>query len=50
MRKIGLSLGVSLLLALSLGAQDMVPVHGNYEILFGGSSADDDLKKLSYRF
>jgi len=34
----------------SESAQDMVPVHGNYEILFGGSSADEDLKKLSYRF
>jgi beta-glucosidase len=34
----------------SESAQDMVPVHGNYELLFGGSSADSDLKKLSYRF
>ena len=34
----------------SESAQDMVPVHGNYEIFYGGSSADEDLKKLSYRF
>ena len=31
-------------------AQDMIPVHGEYELLFGGSSADDDLKKLKYTF
>ena len=34
----------------SESAQDMVPVHGEYEILFGGSSADDDLKKVRYTF
>ena len=34
----------------SESAQDMVPVHGDYELLYGGSSADSDLKKLSYRF
>ena len=31
-------------------AQNMVPVHGEYELLFGGSSADKDLKKLHYTF
>ena len=31
-------------------AQDMIPVHGEYELLFGGSSADDDLKKIKYSF
>ena len=31
-------------------AQNMVPVHGNYELLVGGSSADANLKKVSYRF
>ena len=30
--------------------QNMVPVHGEYELLFGSSSADKDLKKLHYRF
>ena len=34
----------------SESAQDMVPVHGEYEILYGGSSADSDLKKLKYSF
>ena len=34
----------------SESAQDMVPVHGDYELLYGGSSADADLKRLSYRF
>ena len=34
----------------SEGAQDMAPVHGEYELLYGGSSADEDLKKLTYRF
>ena len=34
----------------SESAQDMVPVHGEYEILYGGSSADSDLKKLKYNF
>ena len=31
-------------------AQDMVPVHGNYELLYGGSSADAALQCVSYRF
>ena len=31
-------------------AQNMVPVHGEYELLFGSSSADKDLKKVHYRF
>ena len=31
-------------------AQDMVPVHGNYELLYGGSSADIALQCVSYRF
>ena len=31
-------------------AQNMVPVHGEYELLFGSSSADKDLKKLHYTF
>ena len=31
-------------------AQNMVPVHGEYELLFGGSSADKDLKKVHYTF
>ena len=31
-------------------AQNMVPVHGEYELLFGGSSADSDLKKVHYTF
>ena len=30
--------------------QNMVPVHGEYELLFGSSSADRDLKKVHYRF
>ena len=30
--------------------QDMVPVHGNYELLYGSSSADSDLQKLTYKF
>ena len=30
--------------------QNMVPVHGEYELLFGSSSADKDLKKVHYRF
>ena len=30
--------------------QNMVPVHGEYELLFGGSSADKDLKKVHYKF
>ena len=30
--------------------QNMVPVHGEYELLFGGSSADKNLKKVHYRF
>ncbi len=34
----------------SESAQDMVPVHGEYELLFGGSSADEDLKKVRYSF
>ena len=31
-------------------AQDMVPVRGNYELLYGGSSADSALQCVSYRF
>ncbi len=31
-------------------AQDMVPVRGNYELLYGGSSADSALKTVSYKF
>ena len=31
-------------------AQDMVPVRGNYELLYGGSSADEALQCVSYRF
>ena len=31
-------------------AQNMVPVHGKYEILVGGSSADANLKKLKYKY
>ena len=31
-------------------AQDMVPVRGNYELLYGGSSADAALQCVSYRF
>ena len=31
-------------------AQDMVPVRGNYELLYGGSSADSTLKTVSYKF
>ncbi len=34
----------------SESAQNMVPVHGEYELLFGCSSADKDLKKVHYRF
>ena len=34
----------------SESAQNMVPVHGEYELLFGSSSADKDLKKVHYRF
>ena len=34
----------------SESAQNMVPVHGEYELLFGSSSADRDLKKVHYRF
>ena len=34
----------------SESAQNMVPVHGEYELLFGGSSADADLKKVKYSF
>ena len=30
--------------------QDMVPVRGNYELLYGSSSADSDLQKLTYKF
>ena len=31
-------------------AQDMVPVRGNYELLYGGSSADEALQCVNYRF
>ena len=31
-------------------AQDMVPVRGNYELLYGGSSADAALQRINYRF
>jgi len=31
-------------------AQNMVPVHGKYEILVGGSSADANLKRLKYKY
>ena len=31
-------------------AKDMVPVRGNYELLYGGSSADAALQCVSYRF
>ena len=34
----------------SESAQNMVPVHGEYELLFGGSSADEDLKKVKFSF
>ncbi|MCR5070934.1 MAG: glycoside hydrolase family 3 C-terminal domain-containing protein [Bacteroidales bacterium] len=34
----------------SESAQDMVPVHGEYELLYGSSSADADLKKVNYKF
>ena len=34
----------------SESAQNMVPVHGEYELLYGSSSADSDLKKLNYKF
>ena len=34
----------------SESAQNMVPVHGEYELLFGGSSADADLRKVKYTF
>ena len=34
----------------SESAQNMVPVHGEYELLFGSSSADKDLKKVHYKF
>jgi beta-glucosidase len=30
--------------------QDMVPVHGQYELLCGGCSADAALKSVSYKF
>ena len=30
--------------------QDMVPVHGNYELLYGSSSADSALQKVTYKF
>jgi len=30
--------------------QDMAPVHGNYELLYGSSSADSDLQKVTYKF
>ena len=31
-------------------AQDMVPVHGRYELLCGGSSAAADLKAVAYKY
>jgi len=31
-------------------AQDMVPVHGKYELMVGGSSADSNLKRLKYKY
>ena len=31
-------------------AQDMMPVRGNYELLYGGSSADAALQRINYRF
>ena len=31
-------------------AQNMVPIHGKYEILVGGSSADANLKRLKYKY
>ena len=34
----------------SESAQNMVPVHGEYELLYGSSSADADLKKVNYKF
>ncbi len=34
----------------SESAQNMVPVHGEYELLYGSSSTDSDLKKLNYKF
>ncbi len=34
----------------SESAQNMVPVHGEYELLYGSSSADADLKKVHYKF
>ena len=34
----------------SESAQNMVPVHGEYELLYGSSSDDSDLKKLNYKF
>ena len=34
----------------SESAQNMVPVHGEYELLYGSSSADADLKKANYKF
>ena len=30
--------------------QDMVPVRGNYELLYGSSSADSALQKVTYKF
>ena len=34
----------------SESAQNMVPVHGEYELLYGSSSDDSNLKKLNYKF
>ena len=34
----------------SESAQNMIPVHGEYELLYGGSSADQDLKTVRYTF
>ena len=34
----------------SESAQNMVPMHGEYELLYGSSSDDSDLKKLNYKF
>jgi beta-glucosidase len=34
----------------SESAQNMIPVHGEYELLYGSSSADADLKKVHYKF
>jgi hypothetical protein len=30
--------------------QNVNPVHGKYELLYGGSSADDALKVLEYEY